>query len=68
MREDYRTRPARLLRRYRGKAGPGRSGQLNIEEYSGETDADSDTGEDLLVKAEEYVRSKKKAQFEKTVR
>lgn len=59
VRDDYYKRPARMLRRYRNKATT-KAGTMNIEEYSAETDPDSDDGADLLVKTEDFLRSKKK--------
>ena len=48
-----------IIDRYRNKS-VSKAGTLNIEEYSAETDPDSDDGADLLVKTEDFIRSKKK--------
>ena len=61
VRQDYFDKPARLLRRYRVKAG-------QFEDYSDDSDPDEDQSTDQLLNCEDYIKNRKKNPNEKFVR
>ncbi|CAL5985904.1 Conserved_hypothetical protein [Hexamita inflata] len=61
VRQEYFEKPVRLLRRYT-------QSQKQFEDFSDDSDPDEDIGTDLLLKCEDFIKNRKKTQYEKLIK